>query len=126
MNTPDLPASALPPALSAALDEARALAGRGWSSPAAATVDEARRLLELVNAAGWRVPTTVQAEPDGSLSLEWDAGARGWLQFSVMGSGQLAHSAVIEGDEYAQDEAFAEHLPDWADALLRRLLGAGH
>jgi hypothetical protein len=126
MTTPDLPASALPPALSAALEEARALAGRGWSLPAAPTVDEARRLLGLVNAAGWRAPTTVQAEADGSLTLEWDAGARGWLQFSVVGSGQLVHSGVIEGDEYAQDEAFAERLPDWADALLRRLLGTGH
>ena len=34
--------------------------------------------------------------------------------------------AVIEGDEYAQSEAFSDGLPGWAEALLRKLLLLGH
>lgn len=114
------------PLLAAALDEARLLAAeRRWQLPDEPTLAEAERLLAIA-ARNWRAPTSVQAEPDGALMLEWDAGARGWLQLRVRGQGQLAHSAVIEGDDYEQTEAFGEQLPDWADTLLRRLLLAGH
>ncbi|MED5622334.1 hypothetical protein [Ideonella sp. BN130291] len=119
------PSAPLHPALAGALEEARALQARGWAVPGDATLAQAQRLLALVLAAGWR-PPTVQADADGSLVLEWDAGARGWLQLRVDGSSQLTHSAVIEGDEYAKAEPFGDTLPDWADALLRRLLLAGH
>jgi hypothetical protein len=113
------------PLLAKALEDARSLAvERGWHLPDGATLAEAERLLELVGRE-WRAPQ-VQAEPDGALTLEWDAGARGWLQLSVRGQGQLAHSAVIEGDEYTQSEAFSDGLPGWADALLRKLLLVGH
>ncbi len=114
------------PLLSQALDEARPLAAaRGWRLPGEAALAEADHLLAMVGRE-WRAPTTVQVEPDGAITLEWDAGARGWLQLSVQGSGQLAHSAVIEGDEYEKTEPFGERLPDWAEEVLRRLLLTGH
>jgi len=114
------------PLLSQALDEARPLAAaRGWRLPDDATLAEAERVLALARR-DWRAPTAVQVEPDGAVTLEWDAGARGWVQLAVRGSGQLAHSAVIEGDEYEKTEPFDERLPDWAEEVLRRLLLAGH
>lgn len=114
------------PLLAQALDEARALnAARGWRLPTDATLAEAERLLVLVGRQ-WRAPTTVQAEPDGGITLEWDAGEHGWLQLAVQGTGKLTHSAVIEGDEYAKAEDFGEQLPDWAQAVLGKLLLVGH
>lgn len=112
------------PLLRTAVDEARALAAaRGWAVPSTQAIAEAQRLLDLVQAQ-WRAPA-VQAEPAGAISLEWEAGAHGWLKLSVDGSGRLEHSAVIEGDEYAQLEDFGDALPDWARHLLGRLLGFG-
>jgi hypothetical protein len=119
------PSAPLHPLLVLALEEARQLQARGWVLPAEPTLAEAQRLLLLTDAAGWRLPA-VQAEAEGSLVFEWDAGAHGWLQLRVNGSGDLVHSAVIEGDEYAKAEPFADRLPDWADTLLRRLLSVGH
>ncbi|WKB51862.1 hypothetical protein [Eleftheria terrae] len=109
------------PLLSAALDEVRLLAAsRPWSLPSATAIEEAQRLLDLVTVE-WPAPE-VLAEPDGSISLEWEAGDHGWLALAVDGSGTVTHSAVIEGDEYGQTETFeADRLPDWAGELLRRL-----
>jgi hypothetical protein len=113
------------PLLAHAVEDARTLAAtRGWRLPDEATLAEAERVLEIVGRE-WRAPL-VQAEPNGAVTLEWDAGERGWLQLSVNGEGRIAHSAVIEGDEYAQSEAFSDGLPGWAEALLRKLLLLGH
>jgi len=113
------------PLLAAALDEARPLAAeRGWQLPGDKTLAEAERLLQLVSA-NWREPA-VQVEPEGAISLEWDTGAHGWLKLTVDGSGMLAHSAVIEGDDYEQSEPFGDELPDWARTLLGKLLNIGH
>jgi len=113
------------PLLATALDEARSLAcARGWSVPSEPTIHEAQRLLDLVMQ-DWRAPA-VQAEPSGAISLEWEVGAHGWLKLTVAGNATLEHSAVIEGDEYAQVEPFGEHLPGWVKELLHRLLAVGH
>ncbi|TCP05784.1 hypothetical protein [Caldimonas thermodepolymerans] len=110
----------LPPPLAAAIEEVRALAQqRAWQLPDAATLAEARRLLALVSA-GWP-PPQVQVEPDGQVSLTWEAGPRGWLTFTVAGRGTLTHSAVIAGDDYGQEEPFGDSLPAWAAEVLRRL-----
>lgn len=114
--------AALPAPIASALEEVRPLVeSRAWTWPSEATLREAERLLALVGTA-WPAPT-VQAEPDGSLTLTWEAGTRGWLTLQVAGRGTLAHSAVIEGDEYGQEERFDATLPDWAHELLRRLWG---
>ncbi len=113
------------PLLVPALDEAKLLASRGWQQPEAGTIAEASRLLVLLAADGWRAPE-VLVEPEGAIAFEWDAGARGWLRLSVRGQGRVEHSAVIEGDEYAQGEDLAEQLPGWVSALLVRLLRTGH
>jgi hypothetical protein len=99
-------------------------AERGFTRPSDATLAEAERLLALVHPR-WRAPT-VELLSDGAVTLDWDAGAHGWLQLTVRGDGRLVHSAVIEGDDYEQDEPFHDHLPDWADALLKKLLGREH
>lgn len=113
------------PLLVTALEEAQALTpSRGWSAPSDTTIGEAERLLALVTA-DWRLPT-VQVEPTGAISLEWEAGAHGWLTLTVEGAGTLEHSAVIEGDEYAQVETFDDQLPAWVRELLHRLLSLGH
>jgi len=113
------------PLLLDALNEARPLAAeRGWQLPAEQTLAEANRLLTLVSS-DWR-PPAVSVEPDGTVSLEWEAGARGWLKLTVAGAGTLSHSAVIEGDDYEQTETLDNALPDWAHALLGKLLGTGH
>ena len=110
----------MPSPLDDAMDEARALGGgRGWVAPSDATVAEARRLLGLL-AADVRQPQLL-VEPDGAITVEWDLPERGWLQLTVRGGGELAHSAVIDGDEYTQVEPLGEVLPDWAAELLRRL-----
>ena len=111
--------------LAAALDDARAMSERGWRMPGQATLAEASRLLALLDDLHWREPE-VQATPDGDISFEWEAGEHGWLQLLVRGDGELAHSAVIDGDEYAQSEAFGDALPDWAANLLARLRAFGH
>jgi hypothetical protein len=85
---------------------------------------EAERVLRLTQER-WP-PPMLQVEPDGAISFEWDAGERGWVELRMEGSGQLTHSAVIEGDEYGQAEDFvdpvgADGLPDWAAEVLRRL-----
>jgi hypothetical protein len=98
---------------------------RGWTPPDAATIAEADRLIALVAPLG-REPMA-EVEPDGSIALEWEAADHGWLRLSVDGSGQVAHSAVIGGDDYEQVEDFDEaRLPDWASELLRRLMAVGH
>jgi hypothetical protein len=110
--------------LQAALRDVELLiAERGWTRPALATIAAADHLLALVENAR---PPEIQANPDGTISLDWEAADHGWLTFTVDGQGQLAHSAVIGEDEFAQTETFGEDLPDWAGTLLQRLLAAGH
>jgi hypothetical protein len=108
------------PLLAAALEEARLLsAARDWTLPSDQTLAQAERLLPLVTAQ-WPAPE-LQVESDGAIVLAWDAGARGWVELRLDGSGQLTHSAVIDGDDYGQAEDFADRLPDWAAEVLRRL-----
>jgi hypothetical protein len=100
---------------------------RGWTPPASATLAEADLLLALVAPLG-REPMA-EVEPDGSIALEWEAAEHGWLRLTVNGSGRLAHSAVIGGDDYEQVEPFEgpdATLPDWAAELLHKLLALGH
>ena len=97
---------------------------RGWPKPTPATVEAAERLLVLVREFGR--PPTVQVEPDGRISLDWEAAGHGWLTLLVDDSGQLKHRAVIDEDEFEQAEAFGDELPGWATALLARLLRLGH
>jgi len=112
-------------ALQAALADAEPLIeARGWQCPEKATIAAAERLLKLVHKLA-RQPQ-VQAEPDGTISFEWEAGEHGWLTLAVDDQGRLTHSAVLGEDEFTQAEAFGETLPDWASTLLRRLLDAGH
>ena len=113
------------PLLFEALEEARAMSARGWQVAGAATQEEAQRLLALLEPLRWRAPE-VQATPEGGISFEWEAGEHGWLQLLVRGQGTLTHSAVIDGDEYEQSEAFGDVLPDWAANLLARLKALGH
>jgi hypothetical protein len=103
-----------------ALAEAQALAAqRDWKVPSEATVAEAQRLLDLVSLE-WPAPE-VQTQADGSITLDWEAGAHGWLTLTVIGKQTVEHAAVIEGDEYGLSEAFIDAVPDWAQELLRRL-----
>jgi len=100
---------------------------RGWALPSSAAVAEAEHLLALVAPLG-REPMA-EAQPDGAIAFEWEAADAGWLRLSVDGSGRLAHSAVIAGDEYEQVEDFAStaaELPGWAAELLRKLMAVGH
>jgi hypothetical protein len=113
------------PLIAAAIEEAEALvATRGWQLPSDATVREAELVLELTHAR-WPPPALL-VDADGAITFEWDVGTRGWVELRVDGSGQLSHSAVIQGDDYAQSEdltepALAGRLPDWAAEVLRRL-----
>jgi hypothetical protein len=100
---------------------------RGWVLPTTAAVAEAEQLLALVAPLA-REPVA-EVQPDGAIAFEWEAADAGWLELSVDGSGRLAHSAVIGGDEYEQVEDFpatATALPGWAGELLRRLMAVGH
>ena len=111
--------------LAAALAEvAPLIADRGWIAPAPATIAAAERLLALVE----KLPRSpaVQAEPEGTISFEWEAADHGWLTLSVDDIGQLTHSAVLDEDEFTQAEAFEDELPDWAATLLARLMAVGH
>ncbi len=111
--------------LTEALQEAEPLiASRGWTQPTTATVEAAERLLKLV-AKHQRQPT-VQVDPTGTISFEWEAADHGWLTLTVNDHGQLTHGAVLGEDEFTQTEAFSDELPDWANSLLQRLLAAGH
>jgi hypothetical protein len=113
------------PLLLAAIEEANALAPtRGWASPSPQAIGEAQRLLDLLQP-NLR-PPVVQVQPDGRISLEWESGARGWLQLAVAGAGTLTHSAVIDGYEYELEETFGDVMPTWAAELLHRLLGEEH
>ena len=113
------------PALQAALHDAEPLiADRGWQRPPPPTVAAAERLLALVE--NRQRPPAVQVDPEGTISLEWEAAEHGWLTLTVDDQGQLTHSAVLGEDEFTQAEAFGDVLPGWADTLLERLLGAGH
>ncbi len=108
------------PLLAAALEEARLLAGtRPWAVPSATTQSEAERLLALL-ARSWPAPA-VRVEPSGAVVLAWECGPRGWLELSLDGSATLAHSAVIDGDDFTQNEDFVGSLPAWPAELLRRL-----
>lgn len=114
------------PLLEAAADEARTLgAPRGWAAPSEAALAGADALLPLL-LERWR-PPQVQVEPEGAVVLEWDS-AQGWLQLRLAGDGQIAHSAVIGGDDYQQAEAWApgQPLPGWVAALLPRLFAGEH
>jgi hypothetical protein len=103
-----------------ALAEARALAAqRAWQLPNEATVIEAQRLLDLVSV-DWPAPE-VQAQANGTITLDWEAGAHGWLTLTVAGQRTVEHAAVIDGDEYGLTEDFMDVLPGWANELLRRL-----
>ena len=103
-----------------ALTEAREFAAqRDWQLPNEATTREAERLLDLV-CAEWPA-AEVQAHADGSLSLEWEVGTKGWLSLTVTGQQTLEHAAVIAGDEYGLVEPFVDVLPGWAQELLQRL-----
>ncbi len=111
--------------LNEALQEAEPLIQeRGWIRPTSATTKAAERLLRLVEKIQ-RQPT-VQVDPNGTISFEWEAADHGWLTLTVDDQGQLTHSAVLGEDEFTQAETFGDELPDWAASLLQRLLGAGH
>ena len=113
------------PALKAALEEAQPLIEqRGWTQPKQETINAAKRLLELVQKTP-RQPT-IQVNPDGTISFEWEAADHGWLTLTVDDRGRLTHSAVLDEDEFAQTETFEDQLPDWASTLLQRVLAAGH
>ncbi len=113
------------PALNDALEDVEPLIeSRGWTRPMPATMAAAERLLGLV-AEMSRQPA-VQVDPEGTISFEWEAADHGWLTLTVDDQGQLTHSAVLGEDEFTQAEAFEDRLPDWAAALLQRLLAAGH
>ena len=115
-ETPDLPA---------ALAEAATLGeGRAWSAPSQQAVAEARQLLALLKSQP-RAPQ-LQVEADGSIVLEWEVPERGWLQLALHGRGEITHSAVVDGDEFAKSEAFDHTLPPWVAELLRRLLPPAH
>lgn len=111
--------------LEAALKDAEPLVEqRGWTPPTPPTIAAAERLLKLV--ATHRRQPAVQVDPEGTISFEWEAAHHGWLTLTVDDQGQLTHSAVLGEDEFTQTEAFTDQLPDWANSLLQRLLGAGH
>ena len=113
------------PSLQTAFDEVDPLIeSRGWTKPTPETVKAAERLLDLVE----KMPRqpTIQVDPEGTISFEWEAADHGWLTLTVDDLGQLTHSAVLGEDEFTQTEAFGEELPDWATTLLQRLLAAGH
>ena len=111
--------------IAAALQEAEPLIReRGWTPPTPQTIAAAERLLKLV-AKHHRQPT-VQVNPEGTLSFDWEAADHGWLTLTVDDQGQLTHGAVLGEDEFAQTEVFGDELPDWASTLLQRLLVAGH
>jgi hypothetical protein len=113
------------PLLAAALEEAAPLiAGRGWIAPSDKTLAAAARLLALV-APCPRAPS-VQVEPEGTISFEWEAADHGWLTLCVDDLGQLTHSAVLGEDEFTQTEDFGDTLPGWATELLARVMRAGH
>jgi len=112
------------PSLIAALaDAAPLVADRGWTAPAPATIAAAERLLTLVG----KLPRqpAIQAEPNGTISFEWEAGDHGWLTLTVDDQGQLTHSAVLGEDEFTQAEAFGDTLPDWAlfELYEQRVIG---
>jgi hypothetical protein len=112
------------PLLAAALDEAAPMVeSRGWTSPTPSALAEAERLLGLTF---HHRPPTVQIDADGSMRLDWEAAELGWLTLTVDGNGQLGHRAVIGEDEFEGSEVFGEVLPDWANALLERLVQVGH
>ena len=92
---------------------------RDWQVPTEATTLEAQRLLDLLRIE-WPAPD-VHAQADGSLSLEWEQGAHGWLTLSVAGRHTVEHAGVIAGDEYGLVEDFGDVVPGWAQELLRRL-----
>ncbi len=116
--------SLMHPLLAAALDEAKPLVeSRGWAWPTPPTLAEAERLLSLTSR---HRPPTIQIDADGSIRLEWEAAEAGWLTFTVDGSGQLRHSAVIGEDEFEHSEEFADALPAWATTVLQRLVQVGH
>jgi len=113
------------PLLTIALaDAAPLIAGRGWIAPPPATIAAAERLLALV--AGRAREPAVQVEPNGTISLEWEAADAGWLTLTVDDAGKLTHGAVIGEDEFAQAEDFGDALPGWAEQLLGRLMNVGH
>lgn len=113
------------PLLSIALADVKPfIAERGWTPPAPAALEEANELI-AATAAAWPQPA-VSVQPDGAVALEWEAGERGWLKLSVRGQAEVAHEAVIHGDEFEKVEPWtpapsAQALPDWARELLRRL-----
>ncbi|HSW06866.1 hypothetical protein [Aquabacterium sp.] len=123
----------MPDPLKTALGEALLIGrDRGWTPPDIETLGEAQRLIALVDAqrltalvAGDARAPEVLVAPDGAVALEWDVPGRGWLQLAVHGRGTLSHSAVIDGDEYEQAEAFGPELPAWAQELLSRLRPKG-
>jgi hypothetical protein len=112
-------------ALADAIEDAGPMvADRGWLAPTPATIAAGERLLQLVE--GLPRQPSVQVEPEGTISFEWEAAEHGWLTLTVDDQGQLTHSAVLGEDEFTQAEAFGEALPDWASELLQRLMRTGH
>lgn len=96
---------------------------RGWTGPTLSTLADAERLLGLT---ARHRPPTIQIDADGSIRIEWDAAALGWVTFTVDGSGQIRHSAVIGEDEFERTEVFGDVLPEWAATVLERLVQMGH
>lgn len=112
------------PLLAAALDESRPLVeSRGWSRPMPSSLSEAERLLSLTSR---HRPPTIEIDVNGSIRLVWEAAEMGWLTLTVNGSGQVWHSAVIGEDEFERTEGLGDVLPEWAAAVLERLVQVGH
>ena len=120
----NVPLKLIPQLANALAEAAPLVCERGWTAPDKATIVAAQRLFELIPAYA-RAPV-LQIEPDGRITLEWEAGNTGWLSLTVEGADALHHNAVIEEDEYSQREPFGDVLPPWAQTLLRRLLAVGH
>lgn len=83
--------------------------GYGAAPVSGASRDLARAFLEVLPADA--LPTSVGAEPDGQVTLEWYESPRRVLSISFDPKGVLHYAALLEGEERQGTERFEGRVP---------------
>jgi hypothetical protein len=96
----------------------------GWDGYGALAVEpethrQACRLLQALPAEA--PPTSVGAEPDGHVTLEWYRDPRWLLSVSVSPTGMLHYAALFGAGDVRGAEPFADEVPELVLHLIRRM-----
>lgn len=96
--------------------------GFGAAAVSRETLERAHRFLDSLPP-GFS-PTSVGAEPDGHVTLEWHRSARRTFSVSVTADGELHYAGLFGPNRSYGSERFIDAVPEIILTMIRRVLAA--